>query len=75
MTNPQYTLTVALGVGAEGLKRREVYEKSANGKPLSQWVRETLDKASEKPKRPASHGYFAGSNESGTDLSDVVRMV
>lgn len=48
MTNPQYTLTVALGVGEEGLKRRELYEKAANGKPLSQWVREALDKAAPK---------------------------
>lgn len=50
MTNPQYTLTVALGVGAEGLKRRELYEKAADGKPLSQWVREALDKAAERQK-------------------------
>lgn len=45
MTNPQYILSVALGVGAEGLKRRELYEKAADGKPLSQWVREAIDKA------------------------------
>lgn len=51
MTNPQYTLTVALGVGEEGLKRRELYEKAADGRPLSQWVREALDKAAEKERR------------------------
>lgn len=51
MTNPQYTLTVALGVGAEGQSRREMYEKAAGDKPLSQWVREALDKAAEKQKR------------------------
>lgn len=50
MTNPQYTLTVALGVGAEGQKRRELYEKAAGDKPLSKWVRETLDKTAEKIK-------------------------
>jgi hypothetical protein len=50
MPNPQYTLTVALGVGAEGLKRREAYEKAAGGKPLSQWVREVLDKAANKSR-------------------------
>lgn len=48
MTNPQYTLTVALGVGAEGQKRRELYKKAADGKPLSEWIRETLDKACKK---------------------------
>lgn len=51
MTNPQYTLTVALGVGEEGLKRRELYEKVAGDKPLSQWVREALDKAAERELR------------------------
>lgn len=51
MTNPQYTLTVALGVGAEGESRRKMYEKAAGDKPLSQWVREALDKAAEKQKR------------------------
>lgn len=51
MTNPQYTLTVALGVGAEGQKRRELYEKAAEGKPLSQWVREALNKAAERQAR------------------------
>lgn len=48
MANPQYTLTVALGVGNEGLKRRETYEKAANGKPLGQWVKEVLDEAAKK---------------------------
>lgn len=48
MTNPQYTLTVALGVGAEGESRRKMYEKAAKGLPLSQWVREALDKAAER---------------------------
>jgi hypothetical protein len=51
MTNPQYTLTVALGVGPEGEKRRELYEKAAGGRPLSQWVREALDKAAERELR------------------------
>lgn len=51
MTNPQYTLTVALGVGNEGLKRRETYEKAAGAKPLSQWVREALDEAAKKARR------------------------
>lgn len=51
MTNPQYTLTVALGVGADGLTRREMYEKAAGDKPLSQWVREALDKAAERELR------------------------
>lgn len=44
MTNPQFTLTVSLGVGEEGQKRRQLYETAAGGKPLSQWVREALDK-------------------------------
>lgn len=48
MTNPQWTLTIALGVGPEGEKRRELYEKAAGGRPLSQWVREALDKAAER---------------------------
>ena len=51
MSNPQYTLTVALGVGNEGMKRRETYEKAASGKPLGQWVREVLDEAAKKGKR------------------------
>ena len=51
VSNPQYTLTVALGVGNEGLKRRETYEKAANGKPLGQWVREVLDEAAKKAKK------------------------
>ena len=51
MANPQYTLTVALGVGNEGLKRRETYEKAASGKPLGQWVREVLDEAAKKAKK------------------------
>ena len=48
--NPQYTLTVALGVGSEGLKRREAYEKAANGKPLGQWIKEILDEAAKAKK-------------------------
>lgn len=51
MTNPQYTLTVALGVGNEGLKRRETYERAAGSKPLSQWIREVLDEAAKKAKK------------------------
>lgn len=51
MTNPQYTLSVALGVGNEGLKRRETYEKAAGSKPLSQWIREVLDEAAKKVKK------------------------
>lgn len=43
MTNPQYTLTIALGVGPEGEQRRKLYEKAAGGRPLSQWVREALE--------------------------------
>lgn len=51
MPNPQYTLTVGLGVGNEGLKRRETYEKAAGSKPLGQWVREVLDEAAKKAKK------------------------
>jgi hypothetical protein len=51
MTNPQYALSVALGVGAEGLLRRETYEKAAGSKPLSQWIREVLDKEAKKAKK------------------------
>lgn len=51
MANPQYTLTVALGVGNEGLERREKYEKAAGPKPLSQWIREVLDEAAKRQKK------------------------
>lgn len=51
MTNPQWTLTIALGVGPEGEKRRELYEKAAGDRPLSQWVREALDKAAGRELR------------------------
>lgn len=37
MVNPQYTLSVALGVGAEGLKRRELYEKAASVEHLQRF--------------------------------------
>lgn len=50
MSNPQYTLTIALGVGAEGLERREAYERAAGDKTLSEWIRETLDKAVKRSK-------------------------
>lgn len=48
MSNPQYTLTIALGVGQEGFERQERYKKAAGEKSLSQWVRETLDKAAKE---------------------------
>lgn len=50
MSNPQYTLTIALGVGDEGIKCRERYITAAEGRPLSQWVRETLDEAIRRSK-------------------------
>ena len=42
-----------LGVGAEGEARRKLYEKAAGTRPLSQWVREALDKAAERCRKAA----------------------
>jgi hypothetical protein len=50
MADPQYTLSIALGSGNEGLKRREAYERAAGSKPMSQWIREALDEAAKKAK-------------------------
>jgi hypothetical protein len=48
MSNPQHTMTISLGVGIDGERRRKAYDKAAGPLTLGQWARDVLDEAAKK---------------------------